>query len=94
MANISTQNWDKIKTLLLEKFPERKTLEPEDVVILSFKFSPGNASSFHFALMGIHIPYLLFDSLENGSAMVILRSGDSAVNDVLIVANALGGQVL
>lgn len=94
MAKISIQNWNTIRALLLEKYPEKKSLEPEEVEIISLKFAPGKASSFHYALMGKHIPYLLFESLENGSAMVILRSGDPAANEVLMAAKALEGQVL
>lgn len=60
--------------------------------VLGFRFPDDmHAHGFHYDLMNAHVEYLLFDSMADGTAIVVIRGTEQA-DRIRAIAEQAGGK--
>lgn len=60
--------------------------------VLGFKFPDDmHAYGFHFDLMNAHVEYLLFDSMADGTAIVVILRDTEKADRIRAIAEQAGG---
>ena len=60
--------------------------------VLGFKFPDDmHAYGFHFDLMNAHVEYLLFDSMADGTAIVVILRDAEKADQIKAIAEQAGG---
>lgn len=60
--------------------------------VLGFRFpDEAHAHGFHFDLMNNHVDYLLFDSMADGTAVVIIPRESEQADQIRAIAQQAGG---
>lgn len=63
-----------------------------DCMVLGFKFPDDmHAYGFHFDLMNAHVEYLLFDSMADGTAIVVILRDAEKADRIRAIAEQAGG---
>lgn len=89
MANIKKTRESQYAEILAER-----NIMFTNCSVLGFRFpDEAHAHGFHYGLMNAHADYFLFDSMEDGTAVVIVAKESEQAERIREIAKNAGGSV-